>query len=568
MWSWERNLSDFLHIFRLDTIRRNITSFALLATLIPSLTMGVLSYTHSKEILAEKTAQELRNATAQVTQELNLWLRERRHESKVFSNSYEVTENLEKSLSGSQRSEAARRLRLYLKSVRARFPDYQELLVVDKKLKVIATSEAKASSIRLPGNWLELAKARKPIFGDPFLEEKGKNVAMMMGVPVQTSRGRILGMLVATVNFQTVEQHLKSSPLADKGIVYLVTRDGSVFIASRILPNGFLVTQLPKETAGALFEKEGAPLQYTDFEEADVIGALTQIPALGWGVVAQISQARAFAPIIESRNLTLMIVGGLMLGIGLTASVLGLMIVRPLDRLAGGAAQVAAGDLEVDLPVVGRGEISYLTSIFNEMVKGLRQGRDELAATNVALSEKNKQLEKLSVTDSLTGLYNRKHLMETLTHEIRRARRHKHSFCVLMLDIDYFKKFNDTYGHLAGDRLLAKAAVLFRAAVREIDYVARYGGEEFLIMLPESNIVQAWQAAERVRIKIAQDAADGQQILQPVTVSIGLAAFPEHGQTPTAMIFAADAALYEAKRLGRNRVVAVATRKSQLEVPS
>ena len=271
MWSWERNLSDFLHIFRLDTIRRKITSFALLATLIPSLTMGVLSYTHSKEILAEKTAQELRNATAQVTQELNLWLRERRHESKVFSNSYEVTENLEKSLRGSQRSEAARRLRLYLKSVRARFPDYQELLVVDKKLKVIATSGAKASSIRLPGNWLELAKARKPIFGDPFLEEKGKNVAMMMGVPVQTSRGRILGMLVATVNFQTVEQHLKSSPLADKGTVYLVTRNGSVFIASRNLPNGFLVTQLPKETAGALFEKEGAPIQYTVFEEADVI---------------------------------------------------------------------------------------------------------------------------------------------------------------------------------------------------------------------------------------------------------------------------------------------------------
>ncbi len=136
-----------------------------------------------------------------------------------------------------------------------------------------------------------------------------------------------------------------------------------------------------------------------------------------------------------------------------------------------------------------------------------------------------------------------------------------------MLDIDYFKKFNDTYGHLAGDRLLAKAAVLFRAVVREIDYVARYGGEEFLVMLPESNIIQAWQAAERVRLKIALEAADGQQVRQPVTVSIGLAAFPEHGQTPTAMISSADAALYEAKRLGRNRVVAVATGKSKLEVP-
>jgi diguanylate cyclase (GGDEF)-like protein len=248
-------------------------------------------------------------------------------------------------------------------------------------------------------------------------------------------------------------------------------------------------------------------------------------------------------------------VTGLLLGIGLIAYLLGLIIVRPLDRLTDGAAKVAAGDLEVGLPIYSRGEVGYMTEVFNNMVARLRQGREELAAINKTLREKNTELEEISVTDALTGLYNRKHLMETLPHELARAQRYSHPFSVLMIDIDHFKKHNDTYGHLVGDRTLARMASIFTESVRSVDYVARYGGEEFLIMLPETSLEDALSAAERIRARVAKEAFgdDGSKVR--ITVSIGVAGFPEDGDTSESIIASADAVLYQAKQRGRNRVV-------------
>jgi diguanylate cyclase (GGDEF)-like protein len=254
-------------------------------------------------------------------------------------------------------------------------------------------------------------------------------------------------------------------------------------------------------------------------------------------------------------------VSGLLLGIGLTAYILGLTIVRPLDRLTKGAAKVAAGDLQVDLPVLSGGEVGYMTEVFNDMVARLHQGRDDLAAINNTLSERNRELAQLSVTDSLTGLYNRKHLMETLANEVARARRHKRPFSVLMIDIDHFKKHNDSFGHLAGDELLSKIASIFRESIRSVDYVARYGGEEFLVMLPETALTGGLESAERIRTRVAMETFGNGS--KQITVSIGVAGFREHGDAPESIIVSADAALYQAKRRGRNRVVRASTRREE-----
>jgi diguanylate cyclase (GGDEF)-like protein len=255
------------------------------------------------------------------------------------------------------------------------------------------------------------------------------------------------------------------------------------------------------------------------------------------------------------RTLTLVLVAGLLLAIGLTAYLLGLTVVRPLERLIGASARVAGGDLEVTLPVLDRGEVGYLTQVFNNMVERLRQSRDDLAAANTALSEKNAELETLSTTDSLTGLNNRRHLTGVLASEIARARRLDQQFAILMIDIDHFKAYNDTRGHPAGDRLLAQLARLFRDSIRAIDYAARYGGEEFMVLLYGAGSKEGVHVANRIRMRVEAEPFGDARAPARVTISIGVAVFPWHGDTAEAVTASADAALYEAKRGGRNQVV-------------
>jgi len=176
-----------------------------------------------------------------------------------------------------------------------------------------------------------------------------------------------------------------------------------------------------------------------------------------------------------------------------------------------------------------------------------------VALSNLRLRER---LHHQAVRDSLTGLFNRRYLEETLTREISRATRQSTSLAVIMLDLDHFKSFNDTFGHSAGDEALRELAVLLEAHVRGSDVACRYGGEEFTLVLPDASLENALKRAEELRdwvtrMKITHES----QTIDTVTASMGLACFPEHGSSAEALLRAADAALYRAKAEGRNRVV-------------
>lgn len=565
MRSWEQTISGFLDTFRLDSIKSKILVFALLATLIPSLTMGWLSYVQNKRSLTEKITEELRNVTSHTAREIDLWLKERFYDMRVFASSYEVSENLEKILrepnAGGKESKALRRLKDYLKSVREKFIDYEELLVIDPKAQVVATTAPRPGNVNLPSDWQDLAKKEKTILGEMYWDKALEKAVMMIAVPIKAPNGRFLGILTAKLNFQTIHRFLQGFSLGTSGHVYVITLDGTFVISSRLPPSGFTKVKLPAEATQTLLKKKAASREYRDYQGKGVVGTLKQIPHLAWAGVAEIGADEAYAQVVRLRNITLLMVLGLLLGIGLTAYLLGLTIVQPLDRLTKAAAKVAAGNLQVDLPVLSGGEVGYMTEVFNDMVARLRQGRDDLAAINNTLSERNKELAQLSITDSLTGLYNRKHLMETLVNEAARARRHKRSFSVLMIDIDHFKQYNDTFGHLAGDDLLTKMASIFKESIRDVDYAARYGGEEFLVMLPETELNGACESAERIRARVATESFGNAN--NQITVSIGVAAFREHGNTPESIIASADAALYQAKRRGRDRVVRASTRREE-----
>ncbi|MCC5852885.1 MAG: sensor domain-containing diguanylate cyclase [Alkalimonas sp.] len=181
-----------------------------------------------------------------------------------------------------------------------------------------------------------------------------------------------------------------------------------------------------------------------------------------------------------------------------------------------------------------------------------------LAEKNALLENLNLQLELLASTDSLTGLTNRRKLMELGLQECKRAERFRHPLSVLMLDIDYFKSINDTWGHLVGDQVIRAVAEVCQERVRQgVDTVARFGGEEFILLLPETNIKGAYQLAEVLRESIAQRevVANEQGDHAQFTVSIGVASC-EGGNIPTfeELLNRADKALYKAKQSGRNSV--------------
>ncbi|MBI3762768.1 MAG: diguanylate cyclase [Chloroflexi bacterium] len=164
------------------------------------------------------------------------------------------------------------------------------------------------------------------------------------------------------------------------------------------------------------------------------------------------------------------------------------------------------------------------------------------------------ETQRLATTDALTGLYNRRHFFELAGHEYERTRRYGGPFSAIMLDIDHFKRINDTYGHAAGDQVLRAVAALCRESLREVDVVGRYGGEEFALILPESDVVNAQIAAERLCQQVAQQAFATDRGPLSVTVSLGVASLDDSCVSLDGLLERADRALYAAKQAGRNQV--------------
>jgi diguanylate cyclase (GGDEF)-like protein len=184
---------------------------------------------------------------------------------------------------------------------------------------------------------------------------------------------------------------------------------------------------------------------------------------------------------------------------------------------------------------------------------------ERLRANNAMVSDsvqKRRLYERAAMFDGLTGVHNRRWLDETLHRLVGRCEQGESQLCLALLDIDHFKRFNDTHGHDAGDHVLSSVASLLSANLRPTDLVARFGGEEFVVLFPDSTIEESKEAAERVRelSEINELTAPDGAKLPPVTISIGVAPF-QPGDSPAELLKAADRAMYEAKNGGRNRVV-------------
>jgi len=543
--TWQDTIARRLRAVHLDTIRNQMLVFAVVATLVPALAVTIVSHRQNRPpSIGDQVAPELRGASADAAWDIDQWLSDRLRDLRVAATAYAVAENLART-QGS--AEAVGRLRDYLNSVRERCPDCEGLLVLDARGRFVTSSGGRMSGVQFSQDRLTTLRTSDALVGDAYWDAGLGKATLALAVPIRQADGRYVGALMAKLNLRSVADILQRIAPTDSGDVYLMNEQGRLILRLRSSSAEVMRTKVPPATAQALIDREGTTVEYKRADGRAVIGTLRRIPALRWAAVVEMPRAEVVRRAGGSGSglgVTLVL---LLAGAGLVTYV-GVLLVRPLERLAGAAAKVAAGDLSVELPSAGRGEVGILTQVFKNLLMRLRE------------REGQGELERLSVTDALTGLYNRRHLMGTLANEVQRSRRLRRTFSVLLADVDHFKQYNDTHGHLGGDAALVKVAEILRKMTRGVDSVARYGGEEFVVMLIEAPIATAAAVGERIRARVAAEEFSGGKM----TVSVGAAEYPTHGDTPEELIASADAAMYEAKGGGRDRVV-VAGRRADLE---
>jgi diguanylate cyclase (GGDEF)-like protein len=315
-------------------------------------------------------------------------------------------------------------------------------------------------------------------------------------------------------------------------------------------------------TARAL--KATAGVSEWDYSERRLHVALpVAIEGLRFGTLrADLSLARLDARIDSVRW---RVIGWIALAAALAVFELGFMltrvVIRPVRNLSEAATRLGQGDLSARAEELkSKDELGLLARVFNSMAASLAAQTADLERRveerTRELKAANEQLARLATTDELTGLFNHRYFQETLRFEAMRAERKTGALSLLMIDVDNFKRFNDTHGHPAGDALLREIALCFRRHLRTIDIVARYGGEEFAVILLDTPKAAAAQVAEKLRAEISAAPFPNRET-QPgghVSISVGVASLPGDAQTPPELVAAADAALYAAKRGGRDRV--------------
>ncbi|MFI5280222.1 MAG: cache domain-containing protein, partial [Gemmatimonadales bacterium] len=283
---WETRSSRALRAVGLDSVRTTILTLAVLASLIPTVATGWISYRQNSRAIQDKLTEQLSGLSVEAAREMDLWLKEGLYNLKVFATSYEVTENVARG------PQVRGRLPDYLRSVRERFADYEELLVVAANGRTVASSERVSGRLHFTGDWLLPARSGDPVLGDPFVIDSAHGPVMELAVPIVGANGRFVGALVARMNFRGGRGLLHALMAGRPGRLVLLMREGGVIVTT-----GTPYAAMPLRQLRRLEQADGKPLSFDDPNGLGVVGALAPIHRTGWGALADIPQTTAFAQI-------------------------------------------------------------------------------------------------------------------------------------------------------------------------------------------------------------------------------------------------------------------------------
>ncbi len=405
--------------------------------------------------------------------------------------------------------------------------------------------------------YLRLARATgKMAIGEYQVTRVTERQGLNIGYPLTDATGRVKAVAFVGINLGRLNRMAATTPLPQQSVLAVVDRNGVVLVRHPEIAERIGRQFQTPEIARTVLSGRSGTFQMKAADGSERLWVYETIADNPDGVVPlRVVVSMTLKVVFAEANQAF--VRGL---IGVVAATVLLLIaawygaeifvLRKTRALLAAASRVRAGDLTARTGLRHDGEeLSQVGEAFDEMTRELQQRDAELKR---ALQD----LQEQAITDPLTGLLNRRYLREYLPRELVRARRGNGSLALIMIDLDYFKRVNDKFGHEAGDLVLTELAALLKSHIRGSDIACRFGGEEFMVVLPEASLEGAREKAEAVRASVKKlDLKYRDQPLGPITASFGVALFPDHAEDPDSLIRAADEALYRAKGGGRDQVV-------------
>jgi len=519
------------------SLRGQIVLLVLLGSGVTSLLAAWTSTATIDRYLDDRIEERFPTLLNAKARELGAWYQQVRLGVDTFARSETITQNVARAGRGAA-TEAQRELRAYLEYINRQYEHYLTLYLLD----------GAGGDIARFGQDIELSQSvRADLTG--LDKPRVHNVMQIPGNRVQIASAPVPGDLGASlhalIDLGAMDSMLRGGIQREAVNVYLVDSAGT-YLA------GTLAGVTDDFTYQRIDEVREAGVQtYTNALGQRVVGGAQPVGDFGWTLVIEQDYEVAYEPVGSLVNRVVvfdLLIGLLLIAIAVRLAV---SVTRPIRSLSDAAEQVSAGDIDVRIEEArGSHEVKQLTQAFNQMTHHLKLQRREL-------EQRNEELQKLSVTDGLTGIFNHRYFKDQLPLEARRVERTDQQLALIMLDIDDFKPINDTWGHAAGDRILSAVAEALSAQLRATDLFARYGGEEFAVLNIQDDIDGAAALAEKLRAAVAaielplpEAGSTGDGTLR-VTVSAGVALYEGD---PDTLFRKADAALYEAKRGGKNRV--------------
>jgi diguanylate cyclase (GGDEF)-like protein len=549
----------------LSRLALKILVILLLCGALPALVTGRLSLDQIDRLLGSQVREALPTGLAARKAAIEAWMGERLRDATRWASDDIVPRAVETMTrtTGDARARAREPLDAHLQSLLGNTRIYESLFVVDRQGDVLAATRGERLEEWVRRQLVDGTDLERGVLRAVVRSEVLDRATLLALYPIRGRRRTTLAFLVERIDLDGLDPLLKRSKGTWPLSFWLLDREGGV-----VIRQGVAADPSDPRTLALDFSRGGLVQKGTinDPTPTPSLYCLTAFsPSLDGYLVAAISEAEANAPLATARRGVLIV----------TLSGIGVMLIaflwatrgvlRPILFLSEGARRLTAGDLNVYLPVWGRDETGALTATFNEMIRRLREGReetedarDELARANEDLRAANQTLEELAITDGLTGLYNHRHFQDTLEREMRRCDREGRPLSLLMIDIDHFKQFNDQWGHTEGDAALRRVAGQVMKTIRATDSAFRYGGEELTVLLPGCMKDQAREVAEKLRLAVAESGSRRSAPAPWLTVSVGVATAPEDARVARGLVDAADVALYAAKAGGRNCVVLAA----------